>query len=139
MTLSDETASEPTGYHLRLLEQVLSSMHEQDQAILVPYYLYGYSSEELGEIFACSPNAMRMRISNAIGRTRKVLGLLPPLPEGLSYKWTGDYVASAVRSGGRVVWRGHAPATPEGIRKVLAERARVRAQYPNRQGCRRVQ
>ncbi len=57
------------------LERVLQAMSPDDQALLVPYYVHGYTAEQLGEVFGVERRTINYRIWSAVRRTRKALGV----------------------------------------------------------------
>lgn len=62
------------------LDQALKAMTEDDQAILIPYYVYGFSSYALADVMGLNRRTILLRLGNAIRRTRKRLGLPDDLP-----------------------------------------------------------
>lgn len=56
-------------------ENVLAAMTEEDQAVLVPYYVYGYSAREIGEVLGLQRRATHLRIERALRRTRRKLAV----------------------------------------------------------------
>ena len=58
---------------LRLFERALQAMSEEDQALIVPYFLYGYSPQKIGEAVGLDRHTVRNRIAGALKRTRAAL------------------------------------------------------------------
>lgn len=63
------------------LNQLLRAMDEDDQALLVPYYAYGFSAEAIGQATHTPTRTVLFRIGKAIQRTRRRLGLPADLPQ----------------------------------------------------------
>lgn len=58
-----------------LLEQALQAMTEEDQAVLVPYFMFGYTAEAVAEALGLSKRGATFRIHAALKRTRAKLGV----------------------------------------------------------------
>lgn len=59
----------------RFYEQALQAMTPEEQAVLVPYYVHGYSSEEMAPVFGISHWGVRIRVKRALVRVRAKLGV----------------------------------------------------------------
>lgn len=57
----------------RAFEQALQAMTPEDQAILVPYYVYGYTATAIGKVYSVNKATMWGRIRRATERTRRRL------------------------------------------------------------------
>lgn len=59
----------------RLYEEVVQAMSEEEQALLVPYYAYGYTPEEMSAALGIDESSVRSRVHRAMKRMREKLGV----------------------------------------------------------------
>lgn len=144
--VDDESDCAPGPEDLAMFSRALQVMSPDDQAVLVAYYVYEYSTYDLAAAFGVSRRSAEERIYSALRRTREKLGLAQPklsrsarnkqrrhsdLPRGM-YRYQSRktlMLGAQLYQGRRRIWSAARKETPEGLAELCDLLAQARKDH----------